>query len=342
MSTVEAQVPAIFVPQPITFDVAADQIALLAEDYGKLTIAGVDDTKGYKAVRDARMHMRDKRLAVDKRRKELKADALEYGRTVEKSAQDLIALIEPIENRLGELEEVIDLEKKRLKAIREEEAKAATQARVDALRAVGDDIAFVLAGALEPAAYEERLAASTLAHNDRLAKAAAEEAERQRLVEEARVQREAELKRLAEQKAEQDKIAAELKAQQEALAAERKKLAEAQEAEANRVAEAKAAEERKAETARLKKQAEIDAKAKLEREEAARVAKEKKAEERRLAKEAKRPDKEKLEAFATMLEQLDLPSLADEEALAALKIVVADFAQAVRDVANGMDYEGDE
>jgi len=91
--------------------------------------------------------------------------------------------------------------------------------------------------------------------------------------------------------------------------------------------------------AAIKKQAAIDAKAQLAKEAAAKLEKERKAEEKRLRKEALRPDREKIEAFAVLIEQLELPALADEEAMAALKIVMADNAQAVRDVANGLDFE---
>lgn len=361
MSAVETPaVPAVFVPQAISFPETVERLELIKADYLKLKATDLKDKDTEKKIHEAWRHTVDLRLKIEDCRVDAKAPALEHGKRVDAFAKELTATLAPAEEHLRLEDKKFKAEAERIKKEKDEAAKAATQARVDALLAVGDVIPFALAGALEPEAYEARLAASTVAHNDRLAKEAAEEAERQRLIEEARVQREQELERLAEQKAEQEKQAAELKRQQDELAAQQREIAAAQKAESERlaaerkrledelaaaakkVADLKATEERKAESARLKKQAEIDAKLKLEREAAAKAEKERKAEEKRLRKEALRPDREKIEAFAVLIEQLDLPALADEEALAALKIVVAEFAQAVREVANGMDYEGDE
>lgn len=363
MSVVDAEVssvPAVFVPKPITFDIAADRIALLAEDYGKLTIADVSDTKGYKAVHEARMHCREQRIGVDNRRKELKREALDYGNAVEAMAKPLMKALETIEERLEREEDRIDEEKARIKAAKEEAAKAATQLRVDVLLAVGDVIPFALAGALEPEAYAERLAASTAAHADKLAREAAEEAERQRLIEVAKQERAAELAKMEAQRLENERLAAGLKAQQEQLAAEqrvieernnaaaallaaeRKKLDDAKAAEEKRIADAAAAKEREAEAARIKKQAEIDAKLKLEKEAAAKLDREKKAEAKRLRIEAARPDQEKITSFADRLAEMELPKLNDEEAMALLKTIWADAVQSVRDVVTGFDWEGQE
>jgi hypothetical protein len=362
MSTVTETMPVVFVPQPITFDVAEGQLKALVADMDKLTIAGAGDRKGFDAVHEGRMILREKRLGIDKRRKELKADALAYGKQVESTAQALIGIIEPEEARLQAEEDKYNAAKAEEKRLKEEEAAKLTQARVDALGAVGDTITFALAGALEEEAYQERLKEAMAAHEAKLAREAAEEAERQRLAAEAEKARQEEAARLEAQRVEQEKLAAELKAQQEKLAAqqreieernraeyerlaaEQQKLDDAKAAEEKRIADAAAAKQREAELEAAKKQAAADAKAKLEREAAAAKEKERKAEERRLAKEAKRPDKEKLIACADLLDQFEVPELSEDSIDARQSVIeiIETAAEAIRAIAADLDSEGGE
>jgi len=69
------------------FNLPDTAIALMATAYLPLTIADVNDTEGFKAVHEARMVVKSKRVDVEKVRKELKADALEYGRKVDAEAK---------------------------------------------------------------------------------------------------------------------------------------------------------------------------------------------------------------------------------------------------------------
>ena len=77
--------------------------AIVAEKFQpmmELTVKGVDDKTGLAKVHAARMEVKNCRVAVEKHRKHLKADALEYGRTVDKEAKRITALLEPIEQHL--------------------------------------------------------------------------------------------------------------------------------------------------------------------------------------------------------------------------------------------------
>ena len=66
-------------------------IAALSDEYLPLRIVDVKDVAGYKAVHQARMDVKGKRVAIEKVRKELKADALEYGRKVDAAAKRFVS-----------------------------------------------------------------------------------------------------------------------------------------------------------------------------------------------------------------------------------------------------------
>jgi len=80
-----------------------------------LTISGVDDKDGYNAINDARKLIKEKRVAVEKKRNELNADALAYQRTVNAEAKRITSMLEPIEQELSAKTKAIDSEKERIK-----------------------------------------------------------------------------------------------------------------------------------------------------------------------------------------------------------------------------------
>jgi fused signal recognition particle receptor len=254
------------------FNLPDAAIAKMAEEYLPLTIAGVNDAAGFKAVHEARMIVKSKRVDVEKVRKELKADALEYGRKVDSEANRIKAMLEPIESHLTAQEEAYQAEKDRIKnAARlkaEEEARAKAEAEAARLQAEWAAIEF------ERKAEAERL-----------------RVEREKLAaERAAIE--------AERKAAQDKIDAERRA----IEAEQKRIAniQAQQARGEEIerAKAEAAERARQETeARIAREA-AEAKAKAEREEAARAR-----------AEALRPDREKLATVAAIVRGIDVPEM---------------------------------
>ena len=80
-----------------------------------LVVDGVEDKEGFEAVHTARMDVRARRVAVDKTRKSLKADALQFNRSVEAEAKRITALLLPIEAHLEKEERVVLEERARLK-----------------------------------------------------------------------------------------------------------------------------------------------------------------------------------------------------------------------------------
>lgn len=295
------------------FEREAAAIAEMREAYMPLTISGIDDREGFATVHKARMVVKGKRVEVEKRRKELKADALEYGRKVDTAAKALTELLAPIESHLDAEESAVTQEKQRI-AREAEEAKARKlQERVTKMLAVEAPIGAAAIAAMADDEFTAALTQFAEAFNARKAEAAriaAEEAEakRQEAIRMAteREALDAERKRLAEveqkQKAEADRIAAEQRKIDEAKAAEQKRAADA---EATRLR----AEEIEREKAAAAERARVETEARMKRDAEVAVAKAAKEEKKRLLAESLRPDREKLLAYADAIEAVAAPKV---------------------------------
>lgn len=307
-----------------TFSPADAAIAQMRDAYMRLSIDGVEDRAGYNAVHDARMVVKRHRVAIEKTRKDLKADALEYGRKVDAEAARLTALLEPIESHLETQEKAVDAEKARIKA----EAEAARKKRLDDRMAAlwdvnGDGLPSEIE-ALDDGEFQERLAAARAkferdaaelkAHAEAEAARAAQEAEAKRKAEEAAAEaRRLEDARLAEERA---KLDAERKAHEEAQREadkqrrqEEERIAAAQRAVQERLAaERRKLDEERAQIEREKRQREEDAR--REQEALERAEREKREQEARAAELAmRRSDDEKLIEYAKAVKAVALPRL---------------------------------
>ncbi len=152
-------------------------------------------------ARTGRLFLREKRIAIEKSRKELKEQALREGKAIDGIANVLKALIEPIENYLDQQEHYVEIKAK---------------AEAEAVRVEAERIAEADRIAKEKAALEEQ--AKIKLENERLKKEA--EAREAQLVEERKKHDEAQRKAQAEKKAIEEKHlkareAIELKAKQE-------------------------------------------------------------------------------------------------------------------------------
>ena len=217
-----------------------------------IVVTDISQAVEMKLARTGRLYLRDKRIAIEKTRKELKEQSLREGKAIDGIANVLKALIVPIEEYLDEQEHYVA------------NIAKAEAARIQAeLEAQGE----------RDRIERERKAAEEQEHirveNARL-KVEAEKAEAERLKKEQEL--EAERKRVADEAAAKERALADERAKVEAdrLAAERKAAAEKQAIEdaARKEREAAAAEvkrvadEAAAKAAKL--QAEIDAKNKAE------------------------------------------------------------------------------
>ena len=200
------------------------------------------DTHMMAAARELRLEIKNRRVEVEKKRKELKEDALREGKAIDGIANVIKGVIVPIEKYLDEQEHYVDIkrqaeeEERRRKAeelLRQQEAEEAERQRI--------------------AAEEQRK------ENERL-KAEAEERERKAAEERAA------------HEAAMEKERQEREAERVAAAAEAEAKAKAAAAKARREAECKAEAERKERENQIaKERAEAEAKAKAEREEAGRL-----------------------------------------------------------------------
>lgn len=290
-------------------DAAIDK---LAKEYLPLVIDGLDDTAGYAKVHRARMDVKNKRVAVERVRKELKADALDYGRKVDAEAKRLTALLAPIEEHLLSEEKAVDDEKERIKNEARLKAEAEERARQEAQEA---------ARKAAQEAEEARLKVEREAEEKRL------QAERERLD----AERKAIETQQAEERARQKAIQDELDEERRALEAEKQRLADIEAARLREIEtkrrEAEAADRARIETEQRIAREAAEAKAKAEAEEAARAR-----------EEALRPDREKLLSVAAAVNALIVPqvSLAAKASRDAIINILADAEQRIRFAVEGM------
>lgn len=308
-------------------------IAAMGEQFLALTIDGLKDRDGYQKVHESRMLVKNTRVAVEKRRKDLKEDALNYGRQVDAEAKRLTALLEPIEAHLEAEQSRIDAEKENIRKAEEEKKQAAINGRIEILAGYGRQGDLLTLAVLPDAEFEAEVAKSKTefeasqaqkAEEEKLKK---EESERLARVAEEQAQERARLEAMAK---EQEQKQADIKRQEEAIAEEKARIKAAEDA---KIAEAKRQEEldqaRKQAAEKAKAEAELEAKLKSEKEaKELRLAKEKTEAEERL-----RPDREKLAAFAMSIKNLSRPVLASEEAgkiLADAEVALAKVCAALR------------
>lgn len=115
--------------QVIVFPVTDQAIVALGAKLKGLVVP-FGDKAAYKTLSSAIAEVRTVRTEVEKKRVELKADALELGRRVDNEAKRITALLVAIENPLKEQKEKIDAEDARIKA----EKEAVERERIEAIQ----------------------------------------------------------------------------------------------------------------------------------------------------------------------------------------------------------------
>lgn len=279
--------------------------AALAELRGKYAAVVFDVTtgKGMQEAKAARAELRDYRVALEKKRVEIKAPALDRCRLIDTEAKRITAELCALEDPIDETIKAEEQRKEREKAAREQREREAMEARnrrfdeirgypLRAINATCDEIAALIAEAeaidgaefdpqyRDAAKYEAGLAVLGLRaamDRRRLEDAKAEQlrrdmAELERLraeqAEEARKRQEAADAERARQEAaeaeEREREAAARRAEEEAAAAARKAEEERIAAEARRVADERAKLEREKRAAAAKARADSIASATLE------------------------------------------------------------------------------
>jgi colicin import membrane protein len=280
-----------------SFKAEVERLKVTAET---LTVSRVDDKAGMKLARATRLALRDVRIAVEHRRKELGEEHLKAKQKVDGDAKALKDAIEPLEARLEDQEKFIEREEARIRA----EKQAARIAEVTPFLIA--PLTFDL-GALPDEQWATVLAGAKAEHDARLQK-----------IEDDRIAAEAEKARIEAQRVENERLKAETAALEKKLADERAE------------ADAKLKAEREALEAKVK--AEADAREALERAERDRKAKEASDEKARIAAEKKAkaaPDKAKAQALADAIRAFPLPEFADAKLGEAVHRARSVFAETV-------------
>jgi hypothetical protein len=340
----ETQQPKCMLPV-VLYSVTEETIANMREKFRVLAILGTEDKEGRDAVHDARMACVRARSAIEKTRKELKADSLEYGRRVDSEAKRLTDMVAPIEKRLLEQEEKIQAE---IQKIEKEKSDRLYANRVEALTAVGGTVGGAFPEVLVRSMGDDEFAMQ-LAHIDRQVKErkareereALEAAERKRIADAEAARLKAENERL---EAERIEFNRQRREQEEAQRIERERLEKIQrdqdaerqrlEAENRRLQEQEAARV-KAEQDRIdteRRQKEADDRARAQAEEKARQDKEAVDRAERL-----RPDMERLAAVADNVDAISVPKVSDDAQEIAEKIgaILDAAAEQIRRITSG-------
>lgn len=111
----------------VKYDITDAAIAKMKDLYMCLTITDLKDEGEFAAVHDARIVVKNHRVAVEKKRTKLKADSLAWGRKVDGEAKRIRELLETIENHLQTEEKKVTDEQKRIK----EEADRKEREKID-------------------------------------------------------------------------------------------------------------------------------------------------------------------------------------------------------------------
>ncbi|HUU53214.1 MAG TPA: hypothetical protein VMW44_01070 [Candidatus Bathyarchaeia archaeon] len=342
--------------QVVEYSITDAALAEMKEMYMPLVITDLDDKEQFDAVHSARMVVRGKRIEVEKKRVELKADALAWGKKVQSEANRIFALIEPIENHLMSEEKKAEIEKKRIEDERiasiKDEINSWEKAflELNGLGTVEELNAYIskleaIKGLIAPDLYFEFTLDAIGISNDLLFRAKQAIETRIRLDAE-QAERVAESERQAKVKIEQDRIAAEQADAQAKIDKANRKI----EAEKAAIAEAKRAEQVRKDREEFERKATKDAeekavlKAEQDRKdkeaeniriEQERVEREKSAITEKKRVEGLRPDKSKLEAFSQFLEEgVTYPGVKSKEALAILQNAESAILEIAEDIYN--------
>jgi len=268
--TMENNVLSTILSTPIVYNVTDEALSTIESNWE--IVPDCHEKENYEIVRKGISEIVGLRGDVERRRKELKKDALEYGRNVDAAAKSITARLLSVEERLKTAKGEVD-EEKRIERERKKEAErqrlAELESKVQSIRdmasiRVNDTSETIRTRAAEvdgmvinEAEYQDLtgqalsaqfdafgsliMAADEMSAREKRAAEERAELERQRAAQRAEEER---LAKLAAEQEERDRIAAEKRAAEEArLAAERKKI-EQERIEQERIAARQREEER--------------------------------------------------------------------------------------------------
>lgn len=299
------------------FGMPLEEVGEILVSYKDIVVTDEEQFDLMAEARSKRLKLKEIRVSVEKKRKELKEDSLRTGRAIDGVANLVKQEIEPAEKYLESQEKFAE--------IRQAERAAKLKAeRIESLVKYTDDISLYDLDSITEEQFKNLLANLKAQHKAKIAE--------EKRIEEERVAKE---KAEAEERERIRKENERLKAEAEAREAEQAKKDAAERAERERI-------QKEAEEKLAKERAE---RKKLEAENREREAIE--AEKKRAAEEAERqallaPDKEKLSQFANALGVIrttKLPAVKSKQAQDVLNIVdkkLADLVQYIVESSKGL------
>jgi hypothetical protein len=307
--------------QVVEYNITDAAISKMSDQYMGLFINGIDDKEGFDKVHEARMVVKNHRVAVHKREQEYKDQLNAKKKEVVGEAKRIYALLEPIETHLQTEENKVIQEKERKKR----EKIEAEQKRVDSIRnAISEieacgivdpretsaSIRFIITTVVEDMPVDE---STYMEFTEEAERIKATTIQRLNAALDARLQwekeeagRKAETERLEKIRAEQEVKEKELEEKRKADEEKARKEREAIEEEKQKI------QEEKDRIAR-EKLAEQEAKEKAEREAQEKAEREKKDVQEKARQEALKPDKEKVADFLASVKNYNVPELENPE-----------------------------
>lgn len=98
------------------YDEFKTKIESLRKTAESITVTDISQTSEMRLARTARLEIRQIRIAIEHRHKDLKADVLAQGRKIDQGKNELLAVLEPLELRLKDQEEFVERETVRIQA----------------------------------------------------------------------------------------------------------------------------------------------------------------------------------------------------------------------------------
>jgi len=294
-----------------------------------LTVTDVNDKAGMVLARTTRLALKEVRVAVTHRHRDLKAHILVEGRRIDEGKNELLALIEPLEARLEEQEKFIEREEQRA----QDEKRNARSAE---LAPFSNASIVVDLGTMPDAEYAALLQDIKDAHAGRLARQ-----QKEREEQEAKARAEAEERERI--RLENEQLRKEAAEREEFTRKEREEyIRQAQAAKALADAEAKAIKDRALERERIiaeearKERGVIEARERGER--LAREQAEAELASRKAAEEKAAADRAKAERAAMMLpEKVKLEKFANDVRDLSIMLLVNSNSEHLKDVADGVE-----
>lgn len=195
-----------------------------ADEYGALTVDGVDDKEGLKILTRARIELKGDVTGIRKAGKALREFSNSYNKAIISREDELASIIEPVRDRLQARETEIEEEKQRIQEAKDKAEDDRIQVMIDKLAVVGHAVDYGVIKGLSDEQFEGMLIEATTIHTEKLRRDQ-EEADNLKLQKEKEErERKEESERLEKQRKQQDAENKRIQEQQDQIRADQEKI----------------------------------------------------------------------------------------------------------------------